>query len=97
MMQPNNNHTSHPSESVATANANMSILKIGTYNCQGLNDFYVRQALFEFFENSNLSIIFLQETKLKPENEEQYTNEWHNKNCIFNSISGRKEWYSHFI
>ena len=69
---------------------NMSILKIGTFNCQGINDYYTRRSLFDFFENSNLSIIFLQETKLKPENINEYTREWHNKNCIFNSIPGGK-------
>ena len=72
------------------SNDNMSILKVGTFNCRGLNDFYKRKAIFEFFENCNLSIIFLQETKLKPENEEQYINEWYNKNCIFNSTPGGK-------
>ena len=73
------------------SNDNMSILKVGTFNCRGLNDFYLKERPYlSFFENCNLSIIFLQETKLKPENEEQYINEWYNKNCIFNSTPGGK-------
>ena len=67
---------------------NMSILRVGSLNCQGLNDYYKRLALFEYLRNTDLAIIFLQETKLQPENEMQYQNEWHNKKCIFNSTIG---------
>ena len=69
---------------------NMSILRVGSLNCEGLNDYYKRLALFEYLKLSQLAIIFLQETKLKPENELQYQNEWHNKKCIFNSTVGGK-------
>jgi len=65
-------------------------IKVGSFNCQGLNDYHKRIAVFEMLKNSDLSIVFLQETKLKPEYESQYVNEWHNHNCIFNSTSGGK-------
>ena len=49
-----------------------SVLRVGTLNCQGLNEYYTRMALFESLKESNLAIIFLQETKLKPELEYKY-------------------------
>ena len=71
-------------------NNNNCVLKIGSFNCQGLNEYYKRIALFDFFKSTDLSIIFLQETKLKPENEWDYVREWHNNRCIFNSCPGGK-------
>ena len=68
----------------------VSALKIGSLNCQGINDYYTRMALFHFLKESDLSIIFLQETKLKPELEYKYNKEWHNGDCIFNSTIGSK-------
>ena len=65
-------------------------IRIGSLNCRGLNNYYKRMAVFDFLRNSNLAIIFLQETKLKPEEEGQYIKEWHNHNCIFNSTVGGK-------
>ena len=69
---------------------NLCTLRIGSLNCQGLNGYYTRIALFDYLKNTNLSIIFLQETKLKPENELDYIREWHNHKCIFNSRTGGK-------
>ncbi len=66
------------------------VIKVGSLNCQGLNDDYKRLALFDMLKNSDLHIVFLQETKLKPEFEYKYTREWHNHNCIFNSTVGGK-------
>ena len=68
----------------------VSVLKIGSLNCQGINDYYTRMALFHSLKESDLSVILLQETKLKPELEYKYINEWHNANCIFNSTAGGK-------
>ena len=65
-------------------------IHVGSFNCQGLNDYYERMAVFDMFKNSNLDIVFLQETKLKPECENQYIKEWHNHNCVFNSTVGGK-------
>ena len=67
---------------------NMSVLRVGSLNCEGLNGYYKRLALFEYLRNTDLAIIFLQETRLKPENVLQYQNEWHNKKCVFNSTIG---------
>ena len=69
---------------------NSCFLKVGSLNCRGINDYYKRMSLFEYLKNTDLSIIFLQETKLKPENEYDYVNEWHNKRCFFNSCPGVK-------
>ena len=44
--------------------------------------------LFNFLKDSDLHIIFLQETKLNPQNELDYIREWHNNRCIFNSCPG---------
>ena len=68
----------------------LSVLKIGSLNCEGLNDYYKRMAVFHSLKESDLSIIFLQETKLQPELEYKYIKEWHNGNCIFNSTIGSK-------
>ena len=58
-------------------------LRVGCFNCKGLNEYYKRTAVFDMVRESNLEIIFLQETKLKPQYESQYSMEWHNHNCIF--------------
>jgi len=68
----------------------LSSLRIGTLNCQGLNDKYKRMAVFDMFQNSDLSIVFLQETKLKPDCHYQYSEEWAWGESIFNSICGGK-------
>ena len=68
----------------------LSIIKVASLNCQGLNEYYKRMALFDYLKCSDLAVIFLQETKLKPENERKYMNEWHNGKCIFNSVVGGK-------
>ena len=68
----------------------LSIIKVASLNCQGLNEYYKRMALFDYLKCSDLAVIFLQETKLKPENERKYMNEWHNGKCIFNSTVGAK-------
>ena len=67
-----------------------SVIKIGSLNCQGINDYYKRMALFDSLKNSGLSVVFLQETKLQPELEKKYIQEWNNGNCIFNSTVGSK-------
>ena len=66
-----------------------SFITIGTLNCQGLNDFYKRSEIFDSLRKSDLSIILLQETKLHPERERIYMNEWHG-DSIFNSVVGSK-------
>ena len=68
----------------------VNALKVGSLNCQGINDYYTRMALFHYLKESDLSIILLQETKLKPELEYTYINKWHDGNCIFNSTIGSK-------
>ena len=65
-------------------------LKVASFNCEGLCNYAKRMALFDYFKKTDLAIIFLQETKLKPENEYEYVKEWHNNQCIFNSCPGGK-------
>ena len=65
-------------------------IRVGSFNCQGMNDYHTRMAIFDMFKESRLDIIFLQETKLKPECEDQYIKEWHNNKCIFNCTTGGK-------
>ena len=91
-MATHNGRVSHSGGSISTFSNKdrCSFLRVGSLNCQGLNKYYKRLALFEYLKNTNLAIIFLQETKLKPENEYEYVNEWHTKNCIFNSCPGEK-------
>ena len=67
----------------------ISKLRVGSMNCEGLNEFYKRTSIFQSFKNSDLSVIFLQETKLKPELECQYKREWSGE-AIFNSTIGSK-------
>ena len=64
-------------------------LNIGSLNCEGLNDFYKRCSVFDCLRNSEMSIIFLQETKLQPELQFQYKREW-GAEAIFNSTIGSK-------
>ena len=65
-------------------------IRVKSLNCQGLNNYYTRMATFDMLRVTNLELIFLQETKLKPEYQNQYVNEWHNHNCIFNCTVGEK-------
>ena len=65
-------------------------IKIASFNCRGLNDQNKRSLVFEHFMNTDLTIICLQETKLKPEKEFLYTQEWKKGPAFFNSISGGK-------
>ena len=66
----------------------LSSLKIGSLNCEGLNDYYKRMAIFDYIKKSDLSVIFLQETRLRPEWEDKYVGEWGIGMCIFNSMVG---------
>jgi len=68
----------------------LSALRVGTLNCQGLNDYYKRMAVFDMLQNSDLSIIFIQETKLKPDYHYKYSMEWTGGESIFNSVLGGK-------
>ena len=65
-------------------------IKVASFNCRGLNDKHKRTLVFEYFMNSVFTIICLQETKLKPEKEFSYVNEWKNGPAFFNSVSGGK-------
>ena len=65
-------------------------LSLASLNCRGLNDVEKRNFLFTKLKDLECSIIFLQETKLHPQNEMNYINEWHNGNVIFNSVDGGK-------
>ena len=65
-------------------------IKIASFNCRGLNEKSKRSLIFERFMNSDLTIICLQETKLKPEKELMYTREWKKGPSFFNSIPGGK-------
>ena len=55
---------------------NFTNIKVATFNCRGLNDTAKRAAIFEYFMNSDVTIICLQETKLSPEKEMNYVREW---------------------
>ena len=65
-------------------------IKVASFNCRGLNDKHKRTLVFEYFMNSVFTIICLQETKLKPEKEFSYVNEWKNGPAFFNSVPGGK-------
>ena len=65
-------------------------IKVASFNCRGLNDKNKRAIVFDYFMNSDLTIICLQETKLKPEKEFVYVNEWKNGPSFFNSVPGGK-------
>lgn len=65
-------------------------IKVATFNCRGLNDHVKRTAVFEFFMNSDITIVCLQETKLNPDKEIMYTREWTKGPSFFNSIRGGK-------
>ena len=73
-----------------TGRAKYNTLRVGSFNCQGMNNYYTRLAIFDMLKKSDLEIICLQETKLKPQYESQYVKEWHNNNCIFNCTVGEK-------
>ena len=72
------------------SNPKQNFIRVGSFNCQGMNDYYTRMTIFNELKQSNLEIICLQETKLKPEFENQYIKEWHNSKCIFNCTTGQK-------
>ena len=63
-------------------------IKIASFNCRGINDELKRAFIFDMFRNSDISIICLQETKLKCEKEFLYKNEWGTTPAFFNSVRG---------
>ena len=63
-------------------------LRVGSLNCRGLCDKVKRTTLFDFFRDSRLTIIFIQETKLNPFLHSEYEKEWHNSNIFLNSVTG---------
>ena len=65
-------------------------VKIATLNCRGLNDDIKRNLLFQKFRQSDITIFCLQETKLNPDKEFQYMNEWDKGPSFFNSVKGGK-------
>ena len=69
---------------------NFTNIKVATFNCRGLNDTPKRVAIFDYFMNSDVTIICLQETKLSPEKEMNYVREWTKGPSFFNSVHGGK-------
>ena len=69
---------------------NFANIKVASLNCRGLNDQVKRACIFDRFKHSDVDIICLQETKLKPEKEFLYRNEWDKGPSFFNSINGGK-------
>ena len=65
-------------------------VKIASLNCRGLNDNIKRNLLFQKFRQSDTTIFCLQETKLNPDKEFQYINEWDKGPSFFNSVKGGK-------
>ena len=52
----------------------------GSLNCRELNDIHRRKFLFDNLQNSNFTIICLEETKLSPVDDNRIKKEWHNQN-----------------
>ena len=51
-------------------------LKIASFNCRGLGDFYKRRDTFHFLREKQFSIYLLQDTHFSPELEERVKREW---------------------
>ena len=64
--------------------------KVGSLNCRGINDVSKRKILFDEFEESNLTVILLQETKLDPSQHLEISNEWTKGPILLNSVFGKK-------
>ena len=65
-------------------------LKIATLNCRGINDPSKRKLLFDDFEQSDFTIILLQETKLDPSQHFDICKEWSKGPLFLNSVFGKK-------
>ena len=65
-------------------------IKVGSQNCRGLNDESKRKSLFESFENSGLTILLLQETKLDPTQHLKIYKEWTKGPIFLNSVFGKR-------
>ena len=65
-------------------------LKVGSLNCRSLNDRVKRLSIFDQIANSDLTVVCLQETKLSPEKEKYYCDEWDRGPSFFNSVKGGK-------
>ena len=62
-----------------------TLLRVASLNVRGLNDRNKRLLIFDFFKNSDFSIIFLQETKTKFNHENEIRKEWYNQKILINS------------
>ena len=51
-------------------------LKVGTLNCQGISDPYKRSSIFSLIRSKNLDVVVLQETNIKPHEENMVRVEW---------------------
>ena len=54
---------------MANTSYNFVNLKLGMLNCRGINNTEKRLAIFKGLQESDLTIVMLQETKLHPEDE----------------------------
>ena len=66
-----------------------SVIQFASLNVRGLNDRAKRLLVFDFFKNSNFSIILLQETKSRFKDENDIKNCWHNKKIVINSTKSQ--------
>ena len=65
--------------------SNFTNIQVASLNVRGLGERNKRTHIFDFFANSNFSVIFLQETKTTLLNENDIRKEWHNRKCLINS------------
>ena len=63
-------------------------LNVGSLNCRGSNNIEKRTLLFNNLQNSQLTIICLQETKLSPLDSNKIKTKWHNQKILINSVPG---------
>jgi len=65
--------------------SDVKLLRFASLNVRGMNDKNKRLAIFDYFQNSNFSIIMLQETKTSAVNENEIRRDWYNQKVIINS------------
>ena len=65
-------------------------LKLHTFNCRGLQDFFKRKKVFHYLKSLGTDVLFLQETHSDKSNESSWKSQW-GEIAFFSSFSSNSK------